>query len=207
MVTTYDGNIAIIKRLQVEGVGMTERDDNGFTAIMVAAGYGHATTVKFLHTAGASITEKDNYGCSALHYTAMYGKLLMVQYFLQDAEASISDATDEGETVWGLLKPQNADPFALVALPKVMLMLDDAPPAFADKLSPAHAELTTRGRQDSSACSCRHFWSSSKPRSSSTAPCLMCCCQSSPNTPRLPLRTCGQTGYLPMEATAIAGRI
>jgi hypothetical protein len=98
----------------------------------------------------------------------------MVQYFIEEAGASISDheATDEGETVWDLVEPLDADPVALASLPKVMAMLGDAPPAFVAKLSPEHAELTTRGR---------HF--RSEPRCSSTAPCLLCCCQSLRGTP------------------------
>jgi hypothetical protein len=70
----------------------------------------------------------------------------MVQYFLQYAGASISDATDFNHTVWDLLELHYADPAALTSLLKTMAMLDDAPPAFVAKLSPAHAEITTKGR-------------------------------------------------------------
>jgi hypothetical protein len=127
-------------------VDVTERSEHGFTAIMVAAGRGHTETVKVLQAAGASITEKDDYGCSALHYAASYGNLSLLQNLLQEAGARISDETNDVETVWDLLGLPGANPVALTSLLKIMVMLDDAPPTFVVGLSPANAELTTRGR-------------------------------------------------------------
>jgi hypothetical protein len=148
LVAARKGEIAAIERLLAEGAHVSERNTRGTTAIMVAAMYGHAATVKFLQSTGASITEKDDDGWSALHYAAHNGILSLVQYFLQEAGASISDATDDGRTVWPFLMPklEDADLVVLISLLKVIVMLDDAPPAFVAKLSPAHAELTTRGR-------------------------------------------------------------
>jgi hypothetical protein len=144
-----DGDLATIKRLRAEGVDVTEHGAHGVTAIMVAARHDHSTVVKFLQAAGASVVEKDDTGCSAVHYAAMKGNLSLVQYFYQEAGASISDVTVDGETVWDLLRLldlHDVEPVALASLLKVMLMLGYTPPAFAAKLSPAHAELATRGR-------------------------------------------------------------
>jgi ankyrin repeat protein len=142
-----DGDLATIKRLQAEGVDVTHAHvRSGVTAIMVGAWYGHSTMVKFLCTAGASVVEKNDHGCSALHFAADSNKISLIQYFLQEAGASISDATNDGSTIWTLLKPQNHDPVALASLLKIMVMLDDAPPAFVAKLSAAHYGLNTRGR-------------------------------------------------------------
>jgi hypothetical protein len=154
------GDLATIKRLLDEGARVSKRDVLGITALMAAALNGHSTTVKCLQAAGASITEKSNIGWSALHYAAHNGILSLVHYILQETGASISDATDEGETVWDLLKVsdadpaaltsllklEHADPVALSSLLKIMVMLDDAPPAFVAKLSAANAEITRRGR-------------------------------------------------------------
>jgi hypothetical protein len=74
-------------------------------------------------------------------------KLSIVQYFLQEAGASINDATHGSDTVWDLLELQDADPAALAPLLKIMVMLGDAPPSFVANLSPAYAKLTTKGRQ------------------------------------------------------------
>jgi hypothetical protein len=76
----------------------------------------------------------------------MGGNMSLVQYFLQKAGASISEKTFDGNTVWGLLRIQDADTKALESLLKIMVMLDDAPPAFVAKLSPAHTKIATRGR-------------------------------------------------------------
>jgi hypothetical protein len=141
-----DGDLATIMRLHAEGVDVSERDMDGRTAIMLAAGNGRAKVVRFLQAAGASIFERDDHGCSALNLAALYGRLSLLRYFLQETGASINDVTLGGSTVWELLEPEGADPVALASLLKVMVMLDDAPPAFVTNLSPAHAELTTCGR-------------------------------------------------------------
>jgi hypothetical protein len=86
------------------------------------------------------------------------------QFLLEDGGASITEAS-RGQTVWRLLqlpstltsskdcslRPQQAATESvdaeLSALLKIMVMLQDASPAFIAKLSPQHAELATRGRQ------------------------------------------------------------
>jgi ankyrin repeat protein len=140
------GDIAAIERLLADGAHVSERGMFGATAIMVAAMHGSATTVKFLQAAGASITEKDYDGWSALHYAAHNGRMSLLQYFFQEAGASISAAVDDCRSVWDMLVLEDADPMELASLLKLMVMLGDAPPAFVAKLSPAHAEITTRGR-------------------------------------------------------------
>jgi hypothetical protein len=140
------GDLATIKRLHAEGADMSERGMNGVTAIIMAAVDGNVKTVKCLQAAGASITERTDGGFSPMHYAALNGRLSLVQYFLQEAKVSIREANNVGATVWTLLKIPYGFPRKLASLLKIMVMLDDAPPAFVAQLSPAHAELTTRGR-------------------------------------------------------------
>jgi hypothetical protein len=113
---------------------------------MVAAMHGHVAVVKYLHANGASITERNGDGVSVLNLVSFRGFLPLVQYFIEEAGARISEVTSDGGTLWSLLKLTGADPDELASLLKVMVMLEDAPPAFVAKLSPAHAEITTRGR-------------------------------------------------------------
>jgi ankyrin repeat protein len=142
------GDLATIKRLHAKGVDVTHvRDSYGVTAIMLAAMHGHFPMVKFLQAAGASIVVKDDHGYSALRYAAFYGNWSIVHYFLQEVGVSISDASDDGRTVWDLLELQQANPMALASLLKITIMLDDPPPYYVAKLSwPAHANLIRRGR-------------------------------------------------------------
>jgi hypothetical protein len=142
-----------IKRLHAEGVDVTQRDSDGVTSIMLAVYCnGHASTVKFLLTAGASTMDKDNSGYNTLLHTAIFGEVLLLQYFLQEAGASFIDTTNDDQTVWDLLEHKeiyggwNQDPVALASLLKIMVMLDDAPPAFVAKLSSAYTKISTRGR-------------------------------------------------------------
>jgi hypothetical protein len=62
---------------------------------------------------------------------------------------------------------------------KVMVMLEDAPDDFITQLSPQYTLWSARGAV-SSEHSCRPTLSSSGPRSSHTALCLLCCNLSSP---------------------------
>jgi ankyrin repeat protein len=146
VIAARDGDLATIRRLHAEGVDLTQRGRFGTTAIMLAAEHDHARTVKYLQSAGARITEKYDDGFSALHLAAHRGRLALLKHFLQEDGGRISNAPDEFETIWQLLRLQVADPVALTSLLKIMVMLDDDPSAFVANLSQAHAELTTRGR-------------------------------------------------------------
>jgi hypothetical protein len=63
--------------------------------------------------------------------------------FFQEAVVGITDATNNGDTVWELLHLRVADPAALASLLKNVL--GEAPPAFEAKLSPENSELSTQG--------------------------------------------------------------
>jgi ankyrin repeat protein len=114
-----DGDLATIKRLHAEGVDLTKCNEDGTTAIMLATIHGQTATVKFLQTAGASIIEKNIGGFSAMMFAAWNDRWALVQYFIQECGASISDATSYGETLWDRLRLQNADPVE-VSLLKIM---------------------------------------------------------------------------------------
>jgi hypothetical protein len=75
----------------------------------------------------------------------VYGKLLIVQYFLQEAGASINDATHYIIGTCCSSFRISTLQHKLASLLKVMVMLYDDPIAFVAKLSPAHAKLAAQG--------------------------------------------------------------
>jgi hypothetical protein len=95
---------------------------------------------------GSSLTEQTNSGESALSLAADGGCFPAMQYLLEDHGISVTDTDHFGQTVWSYLWVENGNAVELTALLKVMVMLEDAPAAFIDKLEPQHAEICMRGR-------------------------------------------------------------
>jgi hypothetical protein len=101
-----------------------------------------------LSAGGASITERNDKGYSALLLAISRRRVTTAQWLLEEGGASIEETTTAGHMVWSvLLELRDVDADALPSLLKVMVLFADAPPDFAAKLSPVHAELATRGRQ------------------------------------------------------------
>jgi ankyrin repeat protein len=140
------GDLVTIKRLAASGARLCERGPTGRTALITASEYGRLAVVKYLLTQGASITEKDDFvDFTALLAAAAGYKYVVVQYCLEEAGASITEATNTGDTVWDFLRPEGPESDEFTSLLKVMVMLDDAPPAFVAILTPVHAAITERG--------------------------------------------------------------
>jgi hypothetical protein len=100
-----------------------------------------------LAAGGATITERDDKGNSALLMAAYNGHVATAQWLLEKGGANIHETNAAGQTVWKCLQLNGADANALALLLKVMVLLADALPDFVAQLSPAHADLATRGRQ------------------------------------------------------------
>jgi hypothetical protein len=142
------GDLITIKRLVDNGVSVTERSPAGTAALILASANGHVVIVKYFLKQGASIIKKSNGSFTGLLAAASNDEVVLMQYLLEEARANIAEATNDGQTVWVLLKPARASPELLTSLLKVIIMLGDAPlDFFVAKLSPVHAELITRGRQ------------------------------------------------------------
>jgi hypothetical protein len=136
--------------LSAGGASIMERDQLGWTAFLFAASGGHLELVQWLLSAGgASITERSNTGYFGLLVASSRGQFAAAQWLLEEGGASIHETDVYGQTVWGSLQKAeiNADADALASLLRVMVLIADAPPDFVAQLSPAHAELATRGQQ------------------------------------------------------------
>ena len=67
------GDTEEVECLVKSGVDPNSQDDNGITALMVAAFYGHTGTVKFLIDAKANLNLQDKAGYTALMLTSISG--------------------------------------------------------------------------------------------------------------------------------------
>ncbi|MFO0110279.1 MAG: ankyrin repeat domain-containing protein [Alphaproteobacteria bacterium] len=87
--TTTDAQLT---ELVKQGVCLEARDNNGFTALILAAIYGHTDTARALLTAGAEIEARDVWGNTALMRAANKGRTATLQVLL--AAGAESEARD-----------------------------------------------------------------------------------------------------------------
>lgn len=89
------GDTAIVRRLLNEGADPNERNQNGWTALMIAAANQHPETVKMLLEQGASPNIINLFGRSALMYAALYGNTILVEQLIQfGAEVDLNESGD-----------------------------------------------------------------------------------------------------------------
>ncbi|MFN7611489.1 MAG: ankyrin repeat domain-containing protein, partial [bacterium] len=89
--TTTDAQLA---ELVKQGVCLEARDDDGFTALILAAIRGHTATAQALLSAGADSEARDNFGRTALMRAARCGHTATLQALLAagaDSEARDND--------------------------------------------------------------------------------------------------------------------
>jgi WD40 repeat protein/serine/threonine protein kinase len=85
--------------LKKGGANITEKDNDGATALIWAAWKGHLPVVKWLlKEGGANIAEKYNNGSTALLFAASGGYLEVVQWLLKEGGASIFEKNNDGMT-------------------------------------------------------------------------------------------------------------
>jgi hypothetical protein len=144
------GDLEGVKRLVGEGADIKERL-YGETALLRAAVSGNIPIMHWLLTeGGSSLDEQAVHGGHALSIAAYFGNFGAMQWLLEVQGASMTESDDLGRTVWGAFYHHGrgvGSAAELSSLLKVMVMLEDAPPFFVAKLSPAHADICTRGRQ------------------------------------------------------------
>ncbi len=80
-----DGNTKVVELFLQAGMNVNVKNDNGQTALMLAASSGHIKTVKLLIKHGAYIDSKDNTGATALSL-ATSGNYADVVKLLKKAE-------------------------------------------------------------------------------------------------------------------------
>ena len=95
------GNLEALEELLATDVNIKQKDENGATALLLAAYNGHVKVVKFLLTNKHSqSSEKDNSGNTALLLAAFQGKIPVLKYLLSKPEVSLLEKnTAEGDNV------------------------------------------------------------------------------------------------------------
>jgi ankyrin repeat protein len=77
-------DLATLRDLLTQGVGVDTRDDAGSTLLMLAAGRGHTKVARFLVEQGADIHTLDGQmGVTPLHRAAQSGDVVLLKLFLQ----------------------------------------------------------------------------------------------------------------------------
>jgi hypothetical protein len=131
------------------GADVNQADNDGTTPLFIAAEVGSLDVVSCLvKELGADVNQADNDGNTPLFTAARQGKLGVVHWLLVEGGASVDDMHGpQSQTLWNVLKLEDAVDADLTSLLQTMVLLSDAPPDFIAKLSPHRADLCLRGRR------------------------------------------------------------
>ncbi|XP_053211203.1 DNA-binding protein RFXANK-like [Panonychus citri] len=77
--------------------GVDQVDENGFTVVDLAAGYGQLTTVKMLIAGGANPKVRGKNGESALSFAATNGHVHVLRYLIA-RDVNVNEYDEEGNT-------------------------------------------------------------------------------------------------------------
>lgn len=86
------GSIDGIKKSLENGMSIDHKNDQGRTALIIAAYSKHAEAVEYLCKMGADVNAKDNNSCTALLYASYYNILDVAEVLLKyNADKNIKD--------------------------------------------------------------------------------------------------------------------
>ncbi|WP_457605296.1 ankyrin repeat domain-containing protein [Nitratifractor sp.] len=84
-------DFAEVVRLVESGVDIDRKNGNGFTALLLAAGWGDLRTVKYLIEHGASLDVRGNLGFGVIHRAAMNKDPSVLRYLLDRYDPDLND--------------------------------------------------------------------------------------------------------------------
>ena len=95
------GDLALLKEI-CNKIGINDKDQHGWTALMHAAKNNHFDCVKFLVNEGALVNEKNNYGHTSLMRAARNGHLDCVKFLVKEGRVQVNDKDNDGWTalIW-----------------------------------------------------------------------------------------------------------
>jgi hypothetical protein len=140
------------------GANVNQVMDHDLTALLVAAQRGQQAVVRCLIEAGAEVGAADSLGFTSLLASAGYGKYSTMHFLLENGGANVEDVTNNGDTVWDLLKvhlrkieaderfrEEEEDSLVLTGLLWAMVLRSALPPALVALLSPEPARVVQEG--------------------------------------------------------------
>lgn len=91
----FDGNVAFVRKLILDGMDIHIRDNMGNTPMHLASQFGRSEVVRELILFGANVSIKNNYGNTPLHIATSYGYIEVVKILLTNkADVLICDDND-----------------------------------------------------------------------------------------------------------------
>jgi ankyrin repeat protein len=125
------------------------------TPLCMAAYKGHLAVVRCLVELGAEVDAVSADGDTALLLSALSGQYSTMQYLLEEAGANMNDVNNRGDSIWDILIKLMKEPAivfqeekdlqALTDLLRVMVLIDDPPPALVVLLSLEQARVVQEG--------------------------------------------------------------
>ena len=76
------GNLEVVRLFVVSGMDIDAKNNDGRTALDLAAWWGHLEVVRYLVVQGADVNAADKWGWTALHWAAFEGHLSVVVYLV-----------------------------------------------------------------------------------------------------------------------------
>ncbi len=90
------GELAQLEQLLNQGTDVNKTNSQGFTALMLAAYYGHTPLIERLIQSGAQTCTIDNKGSSAMMGAAFRGHLKVVQWLLENSGCDVNQRNHVG---------------------------------------------------------------------------------------------------------------
>lgn len=98
-IASYEGHVGIVRLLTELGADTAIRDNEGCTALTLAAKAGHDTVINVVLSSGeCTVNSRDNNGWTALHHACAGGNLAAVKCLCKHSNADVNALTHDGDT-------------------------------------------------------------------------------------------------------------
>ena len=96
----------VVELLLSKGANISDKDNDGWSSIILASRWGHLSVVELLLSKGANISDKHNNGRSSIILASSWGHVSVVELLLSKG-ADINDVTNYGSTAMSVSSSDN----------------------------------------------------------------------------------------------------